>query len=123
MPFLDTSDVLCDPDFCDITLVCQRTAVIVNSAGLGVPTPQEFNFAGVVTSDAGKILNRDPLGEHATGSILICSRFLLVDQWTGYTADKVCWNGKQYTVAKVFDYSTYGVGFTEAICDLIPLSG
>jgi galactose-6-phosphate isomerase len=123
MPFLDTSDVLCDPDFCDITLVCERTAVEVNDAGIGVPTPKEFPFAGVVTSDAGKILNRDPLGEHATGSILICSRFLLVDQWTGYTADKVRWNGKKYTVSKVFDYSTYGIGFTEAICDLIPLSG
>jgi galactose-6-phosphate isomerase len=123
MPFLDTSDVLTDPDFCDITLVCERTAVVAGTNGLGVPTRQDFPFSGVVTSDAGKILRRDPEGEHATGSILICSRFVLVDQFTGFTADKVRWNGKRYTVSKVFDYSTYGVGFTEAICDLIPLSG
>lgn len=123
MPFLDTSDVLCDPDFCDTTLTCRRTSVVANAQGIGVATSKIIPFGGVVTSDKGKILNRDPIGEHATGSILICTRFTLLDADTGYTADIVSWNGKTYTVVRVYDYSTYGVGFVEAICELIPLSG
>ena len=124
MPFLDCSDVLLDPDFCDPTLICQRNPVSANNNGRGVFTgTQTLPFTGVVTSDKGELLARGMVGEHATGAISIITRFMLIDAGTGMTADIVQWNGKQYTVTKVNDYSTYGIGFIEAIAELIPLAG
>lgn len=123
MPFLDTSDVLCDPDFCDTSLMCARSVVNANEQGVGTAVTKTFGFAGVVTSDSGDVLKRVPAGEYVVGSILICTRTKLIEAAKGYTADVVSWNGNDYTVTTVNDYSTYGVGFVEAICELIPLSG
>jgi len=123
MPFLDVSDVLTDPDFCDNTLVCERNAIITNSSGRGVTNTEFTRFSGVVTSDKGELLQRGAVGEHATDNISVITRFKLRDAGAGATADIVQWNGKRYTVTKVNDYSTYGIGFTENICELIPLAG
>lgn len=122
-PLLDVSDVLLDPEFCDTTLTCTRGATTANDQGIGVASEATVPFSGVVTSDKGVDLARDPIGEHGTGSITVITRFPLRSSGTGVTADIVKWNGKSYTVVKVNDYSTYGVGFTECICDLLPLAG
>lgn len=123
MPFLDVSDVLLDPDFFDNTLVCERNAISTDSTGRGVKVTETVRFCGVITSDKGELLQRGAVGEHATDNILIITRFRLRDAGPNVTADIVQWIGKRYTVSKVNDYSTYGIGFTENICDLIPLSG
>jgi hypothetical protein len=80
-------------------------------------------FAGVVTNDRGQILNRTAVGEYYPDSIFIATRFALRDGGAGDSADIVQWNGRQYTVTQVNPYSQYGVGFTEVICEIIPLSG
>ena len=123
MPFLDCSDVLLDPDFCDRTLVCERITISTDNTGRGVPSTEFKPFSGVVTSDKGELLQRGVVGEHATDNISVITRFKLRDAGPGADADIVQWNGKRYTVTKVNDYSTYGVGFTENICEMIPLSG
>lgn len=123
MPFLDVSDVLLDPDFCDRTLVCERNALSTDNSGRGVIKTEVTPFFGVVTSDKGELLQRGAVGEHASDNILVITRFKLRDAGIDATADVVQWNGKRYTVTKVNDYSTYGIGFTENICDLIPLAG
>lgn len=123
MPFLDCSDVLLDPDFCDRTLICQRNALSTDRGGRGVVTSESTPFSGVVTSDKGELLQRGAVGEHATDNISVITRFQLRDAGNGATADIVTWNGKRYTVSKVNDYSTYGIGFIEAICDMLPLAG
>lgn len=123
-PFLDVSDTLLDPDFCDTSLQCLRSSVSANTQGIGVKTsPQTIGFGGVVTSDRGELLERVAVGEYASGSILVITRFVLRDAGPNATADIVVWNGKQYTVTKVYPYSTYGRGFIEAICELVPLAG
>ena len=122
-PLLDVSDVLLDPDFCDTSLSCQRTSVSTNQQGLGVPSSATVGFAGVITSDRGIDLERTAVGEHASGSISVITRFGLRSSGVGVTADVVTWNGKQYTVVKVNDYSRYGIGFVQAICELLPLAG
>ena len=123
MPFLDCSDVLLDPDFCDRTLVCQRNSLSTDNSGLGVVTAVLLPFSGVVTSDKGELLQRGAIGEHASGAISVITRFGLQDAGPNVTADIVQWNRKQYTVTKINDYSTYGIGFIEAVCELIPLAG
>lgn len=131
MPLLDVSDVLTDPDFVQFGLICTRNIQIVGEDGLAVNTPTLFNFTGVVTSESGERLNRIADGERITGSILICTRFRLIDGKIGKSADIVtiparCCNSPnalQYTVAEVNNYSRYGLGFVEALCDLVPLHG
>lgn len=124
MPLLDVTDVLSDPDFVDNTLVCFRSVETVDDRGRSTLQTTATPFAGVVTSDRGDILDRIAEGERITGSILICTTFRLTDgKADGTTADEVEWQGRRYTVAAVNDYSTYGAGFVEAVCDLKPLSG
>lgn len=123
MPFLDCSDVLTDPDFCDRTLKCRRNSLSTDNNGLGVVESAYIPFSGVVTSDKGELLQRGAEGERANATISVITRFQLRDAGNGATADIVQWNGKQYTVIKINDYSTYGVGFIESICEMIPLAG
>lgn len=120
---MDVSDCLTDPDFCDRTLVCERNALSTDNSGRGALSTEFFPFSGVVTSDKGELLQRGAVGEHATDNISVITRFNLRDAGIAATADVVQWNGKRYTVTKVNDYSTYGVGFVECICEMIPLSG
>jgi len=123
MPLLDVSEVLLDPDFCDNTLVCERNAITTDNSGRGVVKTEFTRFSGVVTSDKGELLQRGAVGEHATDNILVITRFKLRDAGIAATADVVKWNGLRYTVSKLNAYSTYGVGFVEATCEMIPLSG
>lgn len=122
MPLLDPSDVLLDPDFWD-TLICTRSTQTVDETGVASVAQTTKTFRGVVTSDRGLIMERMAAGEYVVGSISVVSRFLLRDNGAGVTADIVTWNNKQYTVVRVNDYSRYGLGFTQAICELLPLAG
>lgn len=123
MPFLDVSDVLLDPDFCDRSLVCERNSISTDNSGRGVTKTETVPFSGVVTSDKGEMLQRGAVGEHATDSMLVITRFRLRDAGMAVTADVVQWDARRWTVTKVNSYSTYGVGFVEATCEMIPLSG
>lgn len=123
MPFLDVSDVLTDPDFCDNTLVCERNTITTDNSGRGVTSTEVTRFSGVVTSDKGELLQRGAVGERATDNITIITRFRLLDAKLATTADIVQWNGLRYTVTKVNAYSTYGLGFVEVGAEMIPLSG
>lgn len=123
MPLLDVSDLLSDPDFVTLGMICNRSAQTVGANGMAVNTPSKIQFSGVVTSDKGDVLERLAAGERIVGNIMITTTFRLRDGKSGYTADIVTVCGINYTVASVNDYSRYGRGFVEASCDLIPLSG
>lgn len=123
MPRLDVSRVLFDPRFCDTTLQCERYAASVDTNGRGTNIQTLIGFSGVVTSDKGERLQRDSVGEHVVDTILIITRFKLRNAGIGATADIVRWDGLRYTVTQVNNYSTYGRGFVEATCEIIPLSG
>jgi hypothetical protein len=123
MPNLDVTDLLTDPDFVDRTLLCNRGVQLVGADGLAQNTVTAIPFQGVVTSLRGSELERTPDGERITGSILIVTRFILIDGKHGLTADVIQWRGARYTVTDVNDYSSYGRGFVQAVCELKPLSG
>ncbi len=125
MALLDVTEVLLDPDFMDRSLSVKRSAQAVGADGLAVlstlPTP--ISFAGVVTSNNGSLLTRIAEGERVADTIIIHSMFGLSDGQAGQTADIVTWQGKQWTVVSVNDYSHFGRGFVSAVCELIPLTG
>ncbi len=51
MPFLDVTDVLLDPDFVDLSLVCYRQVQTVDEDNFPTNTAQAIPFSGVVTVD------------------------------------------------------------------------
>lgn len=122
MPLLDVSELLTDPDFCQ-RLICTRLKQIVGENGLAVNSPVRIPFTGVVTQMSGAELERNAVGELITGTILVCTKFRLTDGKVGLTADIITMGPRRYTVINVYNYSQYGQGFIEAVCDLIPLEG
>jgi hypothetical protein len=122
MPLLDVSEILLDPDFVD-SLVCARQTQTVDDNGIATDSATSTPFYGVVTNNSGDLLMRLAEGSRINGSITVHSRFLLQAGSDGQDADVVTWNGRQYTVTNVGDWSRFGIGFTAANCELIPLSG
>lgn len=123
MAFLDVSDILTDPDFMNTGLICERNVQTVGSNGIATNVTTSTAFAGVVTSDNGDLLERNPDGERIKGNLTIHTRFPLDDGSAMNAADIVQWKGRRYTVTVVNDWSHFGRGFIVATCDLIPLSG
>jgi galactose-6-phosphate isomerase len=123
MPTLNVSRVLLSREFVDKTLVCARNAQTIGSDGIAVDTPTSTPFYGVVTSDRGDVLMRAAEGSHISGTIYVYSKYILIAGRNGTDADVVQWNGRQFTVTDINDYSQYGAGFTCARCELIPLRG
>lgn len=122
MPLLDVSEVILDIDFVD-SLVCARMTQVVSGNGIATDTASTIPFHGVVTNNTGDLLMRLAEGSRITGSITVHSRFNLIAGADGVDADVVTWNGRQYTVTNVSDWSRFGRGFTAANCELFPLSG
>ncbi|WCM21362.1 hypothetical protein NDK50_07915 [Paraburkholderia bryophila] len=122
MPLLDVAEILLDPDFVD-SLVCARNIQTVGSNGLAVDAATSTPFYGVVTNNTGDLLMRLAEGSRISGSITVHSQFNLIAGAAGIDADIVTWNGRQYTVTNIGDWSRFGKGFTAANCELIPLSG
>lgn len=123
MPVLDVSFILDDPDFCDNSLVCIRNRQSVGDNGLAVETHERLPFSGVVTQDSGDKLNRGDAAAYQSGTIFIATRFMLTAGVRGASADIVHWGGSAYTVVNVKDYSSYGDGHIEAVCEQLPLDG
>jgi len=116
MPMLDVSDILSDPDFADV-LTVKRTIQMANDRGRADEDAKTFDITGVVTSDRGDILDRLPDMRRVAGSILIHTQFRLIASEGDTDTDIVTWNGKEYTVTDVNDYSRYGAGFVCAKCE------
>jgi len=124
MPLIDMTDALTDPDFMD-TFTVARQSQTINSSGFAVNTPTATPpLYGVVTSDRGKRLQRGTDAERIAQTITIITTFeLSAGAGTGQTADVVNWNGQQYTVTHIDDYSRFGQGFIQDTCELQSVNG
>ncbi|TKU47862.1 head-tail adaptor [Citrobacter sp. wls757] len=123
MPFLDVTDVLLDPDFCDYTLVCTRNAQTVDADGFTTNVSQDIPFNGVVTVDRSLEAKRMAAGQSIGGAILVVTQFRLTQGRSGLDADVVLYNGRHYRVTFVDPYTSYGAGFVQAHCELVEFNG
>lgn len=129
MPQLDVTDVLMDPDFVDMSLICHRQVQTVDEDNFATNTPQSLPFAGVVTVDRSLEARRMAAGQSIGGAILIVTQFRLTQGQTGnetsprLDADTVIYNGRQYRVTFVDPYTSYGAGFVQAHCELMNFDG
>lgn len=123
MPFLDVTDVLFDPDFCDTSLVCHRQIQTRDADNFPVNTVQDLPFSGVVTVDRALEAKRMAAGQNINGAILIVTTFRLTQGQPGFDADVVAYNGREYRVTFVDPYTSYGAGFVQAHCELVDFNG
>ncbi|EMQ2227341.1 head-tail adaptor [Citrobacter freundii] len=123
MPFLDVTEVLTDPDFCDTSLVCHRQVQTRDEYNFPVNTPQDIPFSGVVTVDRSLEAKRMAAGQNINGAILIVTQFRLTQGQPGYDADTVTYQGREYRVTFVDPYTAYGAGFVQAHCELVDFDG
>ena len=121
MPNLDVSDVLLDPDFMTMDLMCKRVAVSVGNKGRSNKSEQSFQFSGVVTTNNSQNMDRREDGTLIKGAINIHTRTKLTAGDANNQADEITWKGKTYYVVQVLDNLHYGIGFNKAICELKPL--
>jgi len=123
MPFLDVTEVLLDPDFCDTSLVCHRQIQTTDAHNFPVNTPQDIPFSGVVTVDRALEARRMEAGQTIGGAILIVTQFRLTQGQPGLDADVVTYQGRDYRVTYVDPYTAYGAGFVQAHCELMNFDG
>ena len=129
MPLLDVSDVLLDPDFVDMSLVCHRQIQTADADNFPTNTSQDIPFSGVVTVDRSLEAKRMAAGQNINGAILIVTQFRLTqgqastDGSPRLDADIVTYNGRNYRVTFVDPYTSYGAGFVQAHCELVDFDG
>jgi galactose-6-phosphate isomerase len=123
MPSLNVTRVLFSREFVDRTLIRRSNTQTVDSSGIASNASVDTPFAGVVTNDAGSILKRFPEASIVTGSMMVHSRLPLSPGAAGHDADLVQWLGNFYTVTDLSDWTTYGAGFTAALCTPLTLQG
>jgi MFS superfamily sulfate permease-like transporter len=123
MPLLDVSEILSDPDFADVVAVT-RSAETVDSHGRAQAATQTFaNITAVVTAGQGDALKYLPEGAHIEGAILVHTTFRLVSESDTTQPDTVTWQGRDYVVTMLNDWSTFGAGFMIGVCTLKNLAG
>jgi hypothetical protein len=131
MAGLDASfRVLTDPRFMD-TLTYTRFTQAVGDDGIAVNSGTTTPFYGhVVSVDSGTFdasstqhISRFAEGSQILGAITITTRTVLIAGQSGYDGDQVTWQGRNYYVVDVRNFSNYGTGFISADCVLMPLGG
>jgi hypothetical protein len=122
MAFLDVTEVIEDPDFAD-ELICTRSVETVGSDGNTVLAATTSNFWGVVTNESGDVIERTDSASQVHGTIIIHTLFILTMAGPNTDADHVTWEGVDYLVKDVKNYSHFGRGFVAATCSIQPLAG
>lgn len=117
MPLLDVSELLSDPDFADdITVI--RSGRTMGTDGRVVDTPGTYYTYGNVQPTSGASLQQLPEAERVGSFITVVTPFRLLVLTDSTAPDQVIWQDRNYRVKHVNDWSVYGNGFTEAICEL-----
>ncbi|PHM39272.1 head-tail adaptor [Xenorhabdus mauleonii] len=123
MPFLDVTEVLFDPDFCDPSLTYKRRQSVIDADGFPSTRETVFHFSGVVTVDRSVEAQIRMSGQTVTGNILIVTTERLTAGETGRIGDIVTYQNREYLVKSVDPYTAYGAGFVQAHCELMPFDG
>ena len=126
MPTLDLTEVLLAAEFQDTFTLTSGTRTI-NSNGVAIDDPTTVSTeVGVIIPDASS-LNRQPDGSRVSSAIDIYTQVMLTEGYTireaqSQNADIITWNGRDYVVEDVTDFSNFGQGFVHANAVLINLS-
>lgn len=119
MPLIDVSLVLRDPNLIDSLWIHRRTEV-VNNFGISTTTTELLSAYGIAYPATDNDLKRFPDLQIQGKSIVVITQFMLRGesqlQGSEFQPDVVVWNGNNFVVKALEDYSLYGRGFVFAIC-------
>lgn len=119
---LDLTDVVTDPIFQDETgtLFLRRVLDGVSDQGLATEQTKTVPLQGSVQAGGGARMMRDiESGEMVQDQITIYTTTILRPGRGDRTADVVIYQGKEYVVDSVQDWSNWGNGFVSASCSLL----
>ena len=123
---IDVTEILVDPDLTSPFSVISSTAVIGTDGRVTITQQPACPEIGVVVPARSSLLRAGD-GSRLNASIDIYTQALLTngsktDDVNSQPPDIIVWNGRQYTVTVVQDFSDYGVGFVHAQADLLQLN-
>lgn len=119
MPDIDVSDILLDPDFCELLTVTRRAETMVKGRSTTTPTTISPQPVGVVIPQNDSPMMRGPDQQNLPRLIQVHTPFRLRGASAGYQPDLITWKGADYVVNKVQDFSSYGGGFIQADCSSV----
>lgn len=121
MPQLDVTDVLLDPDFCEVLTVKRRTQTMLKGRPQITTVDVDPAPVGVVLPQNDAPLQRGPDQQHLPRLYQVHTPFRLRSASKDPTGadlppDLIIWNGDTLVVNKVQDFSHYGAGWVQADC-------
>jgi hypothetical protein len=129
MADIDVSDLLGDPDFIDTFTVLRRQETTNNSgestlAITTYPTPPDLPqpYGAVFPTGDNKLVRQQDFTTQSSTITVITQFRLRGSSKSGgseFQPDIVVWNGGNYVVSNVNEYTQYGAGFIEAECTSI----
>lgn len=128
MPEIDVSPALENPLTLSTFNVLRRSEMVNGFGEVQIGSLQFSGVTGVVYPEGDQTLDREEdMGVPRKGIAVISGQFALRSQGTdasggAWQPDLVVWQGNQYFVESLEDYSTYALGFVKAHCVLTDAS-
>ena len=117
MPYIDVTDLMSDPDFCE-SVTLRRTSQTVDSNGFTTLVEVDSTITVIVTPLNPDFM-RSPEFQNAKSAITVHTQTPLFAVVAGYNPDIIVWKGSNYVVKRASDLSHFGRGFTSASCILL----
>jgi hypothetical protein len=124
LPSLDLTELLNDPDLAGESFTVLRREQVITSQGRGSVQTSTFTAVGSVIPLSDQPMQRGPDQQTLPRLLQVITQFRLRGvskdpQGNDYQPDLIVWNGDNYVVNKVYDWSHYGAGFVSADCSSI----
>lgn len=121
MPDIDVSDLLFDPDIAGTTFDVIRRQETVGANGVASVAPTTFeDVVGSITPTGDNSLVREEGYSTQSNTIKVITTFRLrgpsKDAGHNFQPDIVVWNGTNYEVKSLNEFTPFGAGFVEADC-------
>lgn len=115
MPLIDVDDLLTDPDFVETIQVLRRKQQISDTGRVSTVNAT-FNVVACVQPQSDQPMIRGAEQQNLPALISVHTMFRIRGISPGYQPDIVIWNGTQFVVNKVYNWSHYGRGYVMAEC-------
>ena len=115
MAYIDVTELLSDPDFCDQMIQIKRGSK-VNDSGVNVITQQTYCTIGSIQPASGKTLARVPDSLRIEGVSSFWIKGEITTDAQGRYTDILVFRNKRYQVRQVFDWTNFGQGWCEGVC-------
>lgn len=95
-------------------LTINRRQEVVDQHGEVTTILTVYNSFGVVTAGPNNSLMMDAEQQHMPKSISVVTPFKLRGPAPGYQPDIITWQGDNFKITKIEDYTPYGEGWVQA---------